>query len=61
MTEPKSSDDTHRQQDDAAQKRVKDTHAEGGGKAGTGEAMGSPDNDRQDTERAAEGKPHRKQ
>jgi hypothetical protein len=55
MPETEHSDAAHRQQDEAAKKRVKDTHAEGGGKAGTGEAMAHPNSDRQATERAAEG------
>jgi hypothetical protein len=55
MTESTRQGEADRKDDEAAQKRVKDAHHKGGGKAGTGDAMGGPNNDRQDTERAAEG------
>jgi len=41
---------TNPKDDEMAQKRVKDAHRKGGGKAGTGEAMGGPKNDWQETE-----------
>ena len=57
MTESTRQGEVDRKDDETAQKRVKDAHCKGGGKAGTGDAMGGPNNDRQDTERAAEGEP----
>ncbi len=55
MTESTRQSEADRKDDEAAQKRVKDAHHKGGGNAGTGYAKGGPNNDRHDTERAAEG------
>jgi len=57
MTESTRQGEVDRKDDEMAQKRVKDAHRKGGGKAGTGEAMGGPKNDLQETERTAEGQP----
>ncbi len=59
MIESTGQGERDRKDEETAEKRVKDAHREGGGKAGAGEAMGSPNNDRQETERGAESQPQK--